>query len=81
MVCSSCGLGKLHCGGVVVCEGCGGYQTLTHCVFGVFCIFCIFCINRNYFKNLLQLNQLPWLILQVALNRRGCQCCFGAVTI
>ena len=81
MACSSSGLGELHCGGIVVSEGRGGYQTLTHCVFGIFHIFCVSCIFRNYFKNLLWLNHLPWLILQNTLNRRGCQCCLGVITI
>ena len=35
VVCGSHGVGELHCGGVAVCGGRGGYQTLIHCVFGV----------------------------------------------
>ena len=41
MACSSSCLGELRCGGIAVSEGQGGYQTLTHCVFGIFYIFCI----------------------------------------
>ena len=46
----SCSVGKLwcvvvvvwgghHCGGFIACEGCSGFQTLTHCFFGVFYLF------------------------------------------
>ena len=47
----SCGVRKLHCGGVSVCGGHGGCQSLIHCVFGVF-IFSSsfwFCANEKKF--------------------------------
>ena len=45
----NCGVRKLHCGGVSVCGGHGGCQSLIHCVFGVF-IFSSsfwFCANKK----------------------------------
>ena len=36
VVCGSHGMGELHCGEVAVCGGQDGYQSFTHCVFGIF---------------------------------------------
>ena len=48
-MCSSSGVGEHHCG-VVACEGCSGFQTLTHCFFGIFYLFRVFCVFRNNLK-------------------------------
>jgi hypothetical protein len=49
-VCSSSGVGELHCGKVVACEGRSGFKTLNDCFLGVFYLLRVFCIFSNNFK-------------------------------